>query len=104
MYNVYTYTLPEQEKFAYQSINIFSHSPSAVGLDFAFVGSEHVYGIPQHADTFSLKDTTSTDPYRYSRTVLALPKIYIGIKRYICCHTLLVLPQLKYTTSINLLM
>jgi alpha 1,3-glucosidase len=23
-----------------------------------------VYGIPQHADTFSLKDTTSTDPYR----------------------------------------
>ena len=25
---------------------------------------EHVYGIPQHADTFSLKDTTGTDPYR----------------------------------------
>ena len=71
-----------RKKFAWQSINKFSHSPSAVGLDFAFVGSEHVYGIPQHADTFSLKDTTSTDPYRYSSTVLALPKIYI-IKRYI---------------------
>jgi alpha 1,3-glucosidase len=25
---------------------------------------EHVYGIPQHADTFSLKDTSGTDPYR----------------------------------------
>ena len=25
---------------------------------------EHVYGIPQHADTFSLKDTTGSDPYR----------------------------------------
>lgn len=23
-----------------------------------------MYGLPQHADTFSLKDTTSTDPYR----------------------------------------
>jgi alpha 1,3-glucosidase len=27
-------------------------------------GVEHVYGIPQHADTFSLKDTSGTDPYR----------------------------------------
>ncbi len=25
---------------------------------------ENVYGIPQHADTFSLKDTSGSDPYR----------------------------------------
>jgi len=40
------------------------NGPSAVAMDFTFAGMEHVYGIPQHADTFSLKDTTSTDPYR----------------------------------------
>ena len=28
------------------------------------IGVEHVYGIPQHADTFSLKDTSGSDPYR----------------------------------------
>ncbi|XP_023336041.1 neutral alpha-glucosidase AB [Eurytemora carolleeae] len=40
------------------------NGPQAVALDFAFIGMEHVYGIPQHADTFSLKDTTGSDPYR----------------------------------------
>jgi len=40
------------------------NGPTAVAMDFTFAGTENVYGIPQHADTFSLKDTTSTDPYR----------------------------------------
>lgn len=40
------------------------NGPTAVAMDFTFAGMEHVYGIPQHADTFSLKDTTGTDPYR----------------------------------------
>lgn len=40
------------------------NGPSAVAMDFTFAGSDNVYGLPQHADTFSLKDTTSTDPYR----------------------------------------
>jgi len=38
--------------------------PTAVAVDFTFAGTDNVYGLPQHADTFSLKDTTSTDPYR----------------------------------------
>ncbi|XP_013773829.1 neutral alpha-glucosidase AB-like isoform X2 [Limulus polyphemus] len=39
--------------------------PSSVGMDFSFVGFKHVYGIPEHADAFSLKQTKgSTDPYR----------------------------------------
>lgn len=31
--------------------------PSSVGLDFSFHGFEHAYGIPQHAETFLLKNT-----------------------------------------------
>ncbi|KAL4238130.1 hypothetical protein ACF0H5_002842 [Mactra antiquata] len=38
--------------------------PSSVGMDVSFPGFEHVYGIPQHADSFALKTTKSTDPYR----------------------------------------
>ncbi|XP_071962090.1 neutral alpha-glucosidase AB-like [Antedon mediterranea] len=40
------------------------NGPSAVGLDFSFVNFDHVYGIPEHADSFALKTTTNTDPYR----------------------------------------
>ncbi|XP_066973212.1 neutral alpha-glucosidase AB isoform X2 [Macrobrachium rosenbergii] len=40
------------------------NGPSSVGMDISFVNSKHVYGIPEHADSFSLKETTSTDPYR----------------------------------------
>ena len=40
------------------------NGPTAVAMDFTFAGFENVYGIPQHAETFSLKDTSSSDPYR----------------------------------------
>ena len=40
------------------------NGPTAMAMDFTFPGFENVYGLPQHADTFSLKDTTNTDPYR----------------------------------------
>eukprot|EP00455_Lapot_gusevi_P019430 TRINITY_DN2078_c0_g2_i3.p1 TRINITY_DN2078_c0_g2~~TRINITY_DN2078_c0_g2_i3.p1 ORF type:complete len:708 (-),score=158.67 TRINITY_DN2078_c0_g2_i3:945-3068(-) len=43
--------------------------PSAVSLDFTFHGSEHVYGIPEHASSLSLKSTIGerasyNEPYR----------------------------------------
>ncbi|VEU22614.1 DEKNAAC103466 [Brettanomyces naardenensis] len=38
--------------------------PESVALDFGFVGYNHVYGIPEHADSLSLKDTTDGEPYR----------------------------------------
>ena len=38
-------------------------SPESPDLE-QLSGTDNVYGLPQHADTFSLKDTTSTDPYR----------------------------------------
>ncbi|GIX67767.1 neutral alpha-glucosidase AB [Caerostris darwini] len=41
------------------------NGPASVGMDFSFVGFEHVYGIPEHADKFSLRTTKgATDPYR----------------------------------------
>ncbi|KAJ8667800.1 hypothetical protein QAD02_009463 [Eretmocerus hayati] len=38
--------------------------PEAVALDFSFPGAEYAYGIPEHADSFALKSTKQTDPYR----------------------------------------
>ncbi|XP_047208904.1 neutral alpha-glucosidase AB isoform X4 [Girardinichthys multiradiatus] len=40
------------------------NGPSAISLDFSLPGVEHVYGIPEHADTLKLKTTDSGDPYR----------------------------------------
>ena len=41
-------------------------------MDFSFVGSNYVYGIPEHANTFSLKSTKHSDPYRlYNLDVLS---------------------------------
>jgi alpha 1,3-glucosidase len=31
--------------------------PMSVGCDFTFVDFDHVYGIPEHADRFALKNT-----------------------------------------------
>ena len=31
--------------------------PSSVGLDLSFPGVDNVYGIPEHADDFSLRST-----------------------------------------------
>eukprot|EP00035_Acanthoeca_spectabilis_P021200 m.436923 g.436923 ORF g.436923 m.436923 type:complete len:902 (-) comp18037_c0_seq1:24-2729(-) len=39
--------------------------PTSVGFDATFPGAHHVYGIPEHASTLSLKTTKpDTDPYR----------------------------------------
>ncbi|XP_061900190.1 neutral alpha-glucosidase AB isoform X3 [Entelurus aequoreus] len=40
------------------------NGPTAIGLDFSFPGVEHVYGIPEHADSLRLKTTENGDPYR----------------------------------------
>lgn len=34
-----------------------SIGPSAISLDFSLPGVEHVYGIPEHAETLRLKTT-----------------------------------------------
>ncbi|PIK52128.1 hypothetical protein BSL78_10975 [Apostichopus japonicus] len=43
---------------------MFHSCPSAVAMDFTFPGYEHLYGIPEHADTLALKTTKSDEPYR----------------------------------------
>ncbi len=48
------------------------HGPTSVGVDTAFPGSTHVYGIPEHADTLALRATAPgsseagahSEPYR----------------------------------------
>lgn len=41
------------------------HGPMSVGMDINFVNIDHVYGLPEHADSFSLRNTKgSFDPYR----------------------------------------
>lgn len=38
--------------------------PSSIGLDITFANTDHVYGIPEHADQMSLRDTVTSEPYR----------------------------------------
>ena len=42
--------------------------PQSVSLDITFVGAKHVFGVPEHAASFSLKDTRGgqgySEPYR----------------------------------------
>ncbi|XP_065564085.1 neutral alpha-glucosidase AB-like isoform X1 [Artemia franciscana] len=40
------------------------YGPSSFGVDLSFPGSNHVYGIPEHADSLALRDTLNGDPYR----------------------------------------
>ena len=40
------------------------HGPQGISVDFNFIGMDHVYGVPEHADSLSLKDTSDSDPYR----------------------------------------
>ncbi|XP_077522334.1 glucosidase 2 subunit alpha isoform X7 [Amblyomma americanum] len=41
------------------------HGPMSVGMDFTFEGFDHVYGLPEHADSFALRSTVGTsDPVR----------------------------------------
>ncbi|XP_063725366.1 neutral alpha-glucosidase C-like isoform X2 [Symsagittifera roscoffensis] len=38
--------------------------PASVGMDIGFPGFKHIYGIPEHADSFNLRNTMDGDPYR----------------------------------------
>ncbi|GAB0095795.1 neutral alpha-glucosidase AB [Sergentomyia squamirostris] len=38
--------------------------PEAIALDFTFPQAEVLFGIPEHADSFALKPTLGTEPYR----------------------------------------
>eukprot|EP01132_Coremiostelium_polycephalum_P008341 gene8341-10246_t len=44
------------------------YGPMSVGLDFSFIGSKHVYGIPEHSTSLALRSTRgegiNENPYR----------------------------------------
>ncbi|KAL0274187.1 UNVERIFIED_CONTAM: hypothetical protein PYX00_006669 [Menopon gallinae] len=40
------------------------NGPEAVALDFTFPEAVAAYGLPEHADSFTLKSTKNSDPYR----------------------------------------
>ncbi|KJH43978.1 glycosyl hydrolase, family 31 [Dictyocaulus viviparus] len=37
---------------------------SSIGLDISFIGMKFVFGIPEHAESFALRDTRTYEPYR----------------------------------------
>ncbi|ODV87756.1 glycoside hydrolase family 31 protein [[Candida] arabinofermentans NRRL YB-2248] len=57
-YNAYSDSFKDSKK------DKLPFGPESVALDFTFSGYKHVYGIPEHADSLSLKDTTDSEPYR----------------------------------------
>lgn len=64
---------------------------SSVGMDISFIGFKFVYGLPEHADSFALKSTTATDPYRlYNLDVfeyeLGNPMSLYGSIPYLIAH------------------
>lgn len=53
------------DDFQYSSRDTIPLGPESVALDFKWVDYSHLYGIPEHADSFRLKDTNDGgDPYR----------------------------------------
>ncbi|EDO17561.1 hypothetical protein Kpol_534p42 [Vanderwaltozyma polyspora DSM 70294] len=52
------------DDFEYSKDDTLKFGPESVALDFTFNNMENVYGIPEHADSLKLKDTSNTEPYR----------------------------------------
>uniref|UniRef100_A0A7N6BUU4 Glucosidase, alpha n=1 Tax=Anabas testudineus TaxID=64144 RepID=A0A7N6BUU4_ANATE len=49
-----------------------SSGPSSIGADLCLHGFNHVYGLPEHADSLQLRDTRDGEPYRlYNLDVFA---------------------------------
>lgn len=73
------------------------HGPASVGVDVRFPGSEHLYGLPEHASSFRLKTTKGpgaaySDPYRlYNLDVfeyeLDEPMALYGSIPFVASHT-----------------
>ncbi|CDK24826.1 unnamed protein product [Kuraishia capsulata CBS 1993] len=53
-----------QDSFKDSKKDKLPFGPESVSVDVSFVGYDHVYGIPEHADSLELKDTVGAEPYR----------------------------------------
>uniref|UniRef100_A0A6I8NEB4 Glucosidase alpha, neutral C n=1 Tax=Ornithorhynchus anatinus TaxID=9258 RepID=A0A6I8NEB4_ORNAN len=61
--------LPQQDLGLWEErwgpfVDVKANGPSSVGLDFSLPGFEHVYGIPQRAQSLQLPDTGNGEAYR----------------------------------------
>ncbi|XP_061890554.1 neutral alpha-glucosidase C [Entelurus aequoreus] len=53
-------------------VDIKANGPSSIGADLRLHGYQHVYGVPEHADSLRLADTRDDEPYRlYNLDVFA---------------------------------
>jgi len=84
-------------------IDVKQRGPAAVGLDVTFLNAQHAYGIPEHASSFSLKNTVArpsggdepaqyAEPFRlYNLDVfeyeLDEPMALYGAVPYVASHT-----------------
>lgn len=53
-----------KDSFADSKLDTIPFGPESVALDFKFHDISNLYGIPEHADSFKLRDTSKSDPYR----------------------------------------
>ena len=53
-----------QDSFKDSRADSIPFGPESVALDFKFHGIKNLYGIPEHADSMRLRDTSNSDPYR----------------------------------------
>ncbi|XP_048188843.1 neutral alpha-glucosidase C isoform X3 [Perognathus longimembris pacificus] len=81
-----------EEKFG-NFVDIKANGPTSIGLDFSLHGFEHLYGIPQHAESHRLKNTKDGDAYRlynldiYGYQIYSKTGIY-GSVPYLLAHKL----------------
>ncbi|QLL34980.1 hypothetical protein HG536_0H03560 [Torulaspora globosa] len=52
------------DDFQYSQADSLPFGPESVALDITFKHYSNVFGIPEHADSLRLRDTTDRDPYR----------------------------------------
>ncbi|CAI4055947.1 glucan 1,3-alpha-glucosidase ROT2 SKDI_02G3350 [Saccharomyces kudriavzevii IFO 1802] len=67
----FAHVLPEEtafnmfkDDFKYSKDDTLPLGPESIALDFSFIGSTNVYGIPEHATSLRLMDTSQREPYR----------------------------------------
>ncbi|CCK72926.1 glucan 1,3-alpha-glucosidase ROT2 KNAG_0M00730 [Huiozyma naganishii CBS 8797] len=53
-----------KDDFSYSQDDDMPMGPESVAMDFTFHNVQNVYGIPEHADSLRLRDTTGSEPYR----------------------------------------
>ncbi|KAM5240873.1 neutral alpha-glucosidase C isoform 4-T5 [Hipposideros larvatus] len=64
-----------EEKFR-NFVDVKVNGPTSIGLDFSLHGFEYLYGIPQHAESHQLKNTSDGDAYRLYNLDVYGYKIY----------------------------